>query len=154
MLSPCLAKSFPKQTSFRKIFGGTSAVELGFDGVILFKCKDVIKGALRSEAVLGRALVAKGHEIVSGTPNREGNTVMPLSVCPLTTAGTSLCFLSVYFAASPLNFLCHPGCFPELRLSGLVCLQSPPVPLKRKGIKSRCHGKGYLLPIAPGSTAG
>lgn len=32
-LSPCLAKSFPKQAGFRKMFGGTSAIELGFSGV-------------------------------------------------------------------------------------------------------------------------
>lgn len=77
--------------------------------------------------MLGRALVAKGCEACTRDRDREGKAeVLLLSACPLTAADTSLCFLSVCFSASPLNFLHHPGCFPELRLSPSFAHWNPP----------------------------
>lgn len=95
----------------------------------LLKCKNAIKRALKSKAMLGRDLVAEEFEVCTRDTNGEGNAVVLLSVCPLTTADTLLCFLSVCFSASPLNFLHHPGCFPERRLSVSFARWSPPTAL-------------------------
>lgn len=90
-------------------------------------------------------------KFASGTPGGQGSIAALLSVP--SAAGMSLCFFPVCSAASPLHFLHHPGCIPEVRLSSWLLagvLRSP----RWEGIKSCCHGKGCLLPIAPGSTAG
>lgn len=111
----------------------------------LLKCKNAIKRALKSKAMLGRDLVAKEFEVCTRDTNGEGNAVVLLSVCPLTTADTLLCFLSVCFSASPLNFLHHPGCFPASGgsaprlLTGVLPLPSC------TGIKPCCHGKGLFV---------
>lgn len=117
----------------------------------LFKCKNVIKRALKSKAMPGRALVAKGCEVCT-RDTEWGGKHSNAAVCPRTTAGTSPCFPSVCFAASPLNFLHHPGCFPELWLSGPVrSLKSSPVPLNARALNRVAVGRAvcYLSHQAP-----
>lgn len=71
---------------------------------------------------------------------------MPLCVCPLTTAGTSLCFLSVCFAASPLKLFASSWLLSRaVWLGGLLwALESSRSP-EGEGTKSCCHGKGLFV---------
>lgn len=62
------------------------------------------KESIEERSNAGQSSGGRGARgLYQGHQTGRETTVMPLCVCPLTTAGTSLCFLSVCFAASPLK---------------------------------------------------